>query len=149
MKRYAFMIVLFLQVWITLAHAEGVKQEEINKKNVIAFYEKAINEKDFEAASKYMGPHYIQHNPMAADGPEGLKKFIAFLRERFPHSRSEIKRAFAEGDFVILHVHSVRVPGTRGRAIVDIFRLEKGKVVEHWDVIQDIPEDAANGNGMF
>ena len=109
----------------------------------------AINKKDFAAASKYLGPHYIQHNPTAPDGAEGLKGFIEFLRAKFPDSRSEIKRAFADGDYVILHVHSVREPGTRGRAIVDIFRLENGKVVEHWDVIQDIPEKAANANGMF
>ncbi len=74
---------------------------------------------------------------------------MSFLREKFPALRSEIKRAFAEGDYVILHVHSVREPGQRGRAIVDIFRLEHGKIAEHWDVIQDVPEKAANQNGMF
>jgi predicted SnoaL-like aldol condensation-catalyzing enzyme len=56
---------------------------------------------------------------------------------------------FADGDYVILHVHAVRVPGTRGNAIVDIFKLENGKIVEHWDVIQEIPGEAANPNGMF
>lgn len=71
------------------------------------------------------------------------------LKEKFPNSKSEIKRAFAEGDFVILHVHSVREPGQRGRAIVDMFRLENGKIVEHWDVIQDVPEKSANTNTMF
>jgi predicted SnoaL-like aldol condensation-catalyzing enzyme len=96
-----------------------------------------------------MGPRYIQHNPVAADGPEGLKAFIQFLRDKFPNSRSEIKRVFADGDFVIVHVHAIREPGTRGRAIIDIFRLENGKVVEHWDVAQDVPEKAANSNGMF
>ena len=120
-----------------------------NKKTVVDFYEKAINQKDFDAASRYLGSRYIQHNPVAPDGAEGLKGFIGFLKSKFPDSKSEIKRVFAEGDYVILHVHAVREPGTRGRAIVDIFRLENGKIVEHWDVAQDIPEKAANSNGMF
>jgi len=131
------------------AQAHDAQQLEANKKNVVAFYDLALNKKDFEAASKYMGPRYIQHNPVAADGPEGLKAFIQFLRDKFPNSRSEIKRVFADGDFVIVHVHAIREPGTRGRAIIDIFRLENGKVVEHWDVAQDVPEKAANSNGMF
>jgi len=125
------------------------QQQETNKKNVIEFYEKALNQKDFDAASRYLGPRYTQHNPAAADGPEGLKAFIQFLRGKFPNSRSEIKRVFADGDYVIVHVHAIREPGTRGRAIIDIFKLENGKVVEHWDVAQEIPEKAANPNGMF
>ena len=124
-------------------------KEEANKKTVVEFYEKALNQKDFEAASRYFGSRYIQHNPNAPDGIEGFKTFLAFLREKFPQSRSEIKRALAEGDYVILHVHAVRTPGERGSAIVDIFRLEDGKIVEHWDVVQPIPEKAANSNGMF
>jgi len=129
--------------------AADAQQQEANKKNVVEFYEKALNQKDFEAASRYLGPRYTQHNPVAADGPEGLKAFIQFLRDKFPNSRSEIKRVFADGDYVIVHVHAIREPGTRGRAIIDIFKLENGKVVEHWDVAQDIPEKAANSNGMF
>jgi SnoaL-like domain len=74
-----------------------------------------------------------------ADGPEGLKAFLAYLREKFPDYHSEIKRVFADGDYVILHVHNVPTPGSRGNAIIDIFRLENGKVVEHWDVRQEIP----------
>jgi predicted SnoaL-like aldol condensation-catalyzing enzyme len=122
---------------------------EANKRNVVEFYNQALNEKNFDAASKYLGARYIQHNPTAPDGAEGLKGFIGFLRDKFPNSRSEIKRVFAEGDYVIVHVHAVREPGTRGRAIIDIFRLENGKIVEHWDVVQDVPEKAANSNGMF
>jgi len=123
---------------------------ERNKKNVVDFYEKGLNQKDFAAAAKYFGAAYIQHNPVAADGPEGFKGFVEFLKAKFPQSKSEIKRVFAEGDYVILHVHAVREPGTRGAAIVDIFRLDAdGKIVEHWDVRQDIPEKAANNNGMF
>lgn len=131
------------------ALAADSAQLEANKKNVVEFYDKAINQKDFEAASKYLGSRYTQHNPTAPDGPEGLKGFLAFLKGKFPQSRSEIKRVFADGDYVILHVHAVREPGTRGRAIVDIFKLENGKIVEHWDVAQDVPEKAANNNGMF
>jgi len=131
------------------AGAADAQQQEANKKIVVEFYDKAINQKDFDAASKYLGSRYVQHNPNAADGPEGLKAFLQFLKERFPSSRSEIKRVLADGDYVILHVHAVREPGSRGNAIVDIFKLENGKVVEHWDVVQPIPEKAANTNGMF
>jgi len=140
------MLAIALLLAVPAAYAADL---EANKKSVVAFYEKAINQKDFDAASKHLGSRYIQHNPVAADGPEGLKGFIGFLRDKFPNSKSEIKRVFAEGDYVILHVHAVREPGTRGRAIVDIFRLENGKIVEHWDVAQDVPEKAANANGMF
>ena len=122
---------------------------EANKKAVVEFYDLALNKKDFDAASKFFGPKYIQHNPGAPDGIEGFKGFVNFLREKFPNSHSEIKKALADGDYVILHVHAVREPGTRGRAIVDIFRLENGKIVEHWDVAQDIPEKMPHNNGMF
>ena len=131
------------------AAAGNSQQEEANKKVVVEFYAKALNDKDFEAAAKHFGPHYIQHNPNAADGIEGFKKFIEYRREKFPNARSEIKRVLADGDMVILHVHGVREPGERGVAIVDIFRLENGKIVEHWDVVQPIPEKAANTNSMF
>jgi predicted SnoaL-like aldol condensation-catalyzing enzyme len=131
------------------AHGADPAQLERNKKVVLEFYEKGLNQKDWEAASKYFGSRYIQHNPMAADGAEGFKSFIQFLREKFPKSRNEIKRVFADGDFVILHVHTIREPGTRGAVVIDIFRLEDGKIVEHWDVIQPIPDKAANTNGML
>ena len=119
------------------------------KRPWLALYDAGLNKKDFEEAKKYFGPKYIQHNPTAADGIEGFGAFVKFLKEKFPNSRSEIKRVFADGDYVIVHVHAVREPGTRGAAIMDIFRLENGKVVEHWDVRQEIPEKAANDNGMF
>ena len=126
-----------------------VRLLEANKKIVIDFYEKGLNQKDFDAAAKHFGPRYIQHNPLAPDGPEGFKRLVALLKEKFPNSHNEIKRVIAEGDLVMLHVHSVREPGQRGTAIVDIFRVENGKIVEHWDVLQDVPEKAANDNTMF
>ena len=106
---------------------------------------------DYELALTYIGEAgYTQHNPGAKDGVEGMKGFIGFLKSKYPDNHSEIKRIFAEGDYVITHVHAVREPGTRGNAIVDIFRLDdKGKVVEHWDAVQPIPEEAMNDNTMF
>ena len=131
------------------ARAAGVEQLEANKKTVAAFEDAALNQKDFNAASKYLGPRYTQHNPNAADGPEGLKGYIAFLKDKFPNNHSETRHIFADGDYVIAHEHAVREPGTRGFATVNIYKLENGKVVEHWDVVQPIPESAANSNGMF
>ncbi len=149
MTRITLALAAALALTALVAGADAQTQQEANKKIVVDFYDKAINQKDFEAASKHLGSRYTQHNPNAADGPEGLKAFLQFLKEKFPASRSEIKRVFADGDFVILHVHAVREPGARGNAIVDIFKLENGKVVEHWDVVQPIPEKAVNTNGMF
>jgi predicted SnoaL-like aldol condensation-catalyzing enzyme len=139
---------------LTLSLASGAAmaggaQEEANRKTVLAFYEKGLNQKDADAALAHVGDRYVQHNPNAADGPDGFRKFIGFLRDKFPNSHSEIKSSFVDGDYVILHVHAVREPGSRGNAIVDIFKLENGKVVEHWDVVQPIPENPANNNTMF
>jgi predicted SnoaL-like aldol condensation-catalyzing enzyme len=134
---------------LLLSPLPALADAEANKKAVLEFYDKALNQKDFDAAAKYFGPRYIQHNPGAPDGIEGFKAFITIRKEKFPNAKSEIKRAFADGDYVILHVHAVREPGERGNAIVDIFRLENGKIVEHWDVVQPIPEKTNNNNGMF
>ena len=77
------------------------------------FYEFAVNKKDFEAATKFLGPRYVQHNPNAADGPEGLKAYIAFLRDKSPDAHTATSSAsFADGDYVIQHVHSVPTPGS-------------------------------------
>lgn len=133
------------------ASAADAAQMEANKKTVAAFYDTVLNKKDIEAAKQYIGAAgYKQHNPTAKDGIEGLTGFVNFLKDKFPNNKSEIKRIFADGDYVIVHVHAVREPGTRGNAIMDIFRMDdKGKVVEHWDVVQPIPETAQNNNTMF
>src|SRR5438270_10198016 len=94
------------------ARAAGAEQLEANKKTVTAFEDAALNQKDFDAASKYLGPRYKQHNPNAADGPEGLKSYITFLKDKFPNNHAEIKHIFADGDYVIVHDHAVREPGT-------------------------------------
>ena len=119
---------------------------------VIAFYEAALNEKNVEKAATFLGTTYLQHNPSIQDGPEAFLRFVAFRRDNFPQSHSTIHQVIAEGNLVALHIHSVLVPGTPGRHIVDIFRVEGDKVVEHWDVIQDIPVQVfppLNDNGLF
>ena len=123
--------------------------EERNKEIVIAFYDAAINDKDFEKASQYLGDKYIQHNPLAADGPEGLKAFLEYAKANLSTFKTEFKRVLADGDFVVVHAHARANPEDRGSAVMDIFRLENGKVVEHWDVIQAIPETSMNQNTMF
>lgn len=130
--------------------AGNSESEQLNKKNVIDFYNKALNDKDFAAARPYLGDRYIQHNPMAKDGVEGFLQFIAFLKSKYPDSRSDIKQAFVDGDRVILHVEVTgREPGVT-RAIIDIFRVDaQHKIVEHWDVTQIVPQKTASGNGMF
>ena len=140
---------LLVAMLIAVAGPAFAADLEANKKIVIDFYEKGLNQKDYDAAAKYFGPRYVQHNPGAANGPEGFKRLVGFLKEKFPNSRNEIKRVIAEGDLVVLHVHSKRSPDDRGRAIVDIFKVESGKIVEHWDVVQDVPEKSANDNTMF
>lgn len=122
---------------------------ESNKQVVAAFYEAAFNTKDFSAAARYLADDYVQHNPLIADGAEGLRARLDYLKENFPTLSVEVKRMIAEGDLVCAHVHAVRVPGQRGVAIMDIFRLDDGKLAEHWDVLQDIPAEALNQNGMF
>jgi predicted SnoaL-like aldol condensation-catalyzing enzyme len=124
---------------------------EANKSNTVAFYRKALLEGEVEGAFRlYAGSSYRQHNPLIEDGMEGVRKFVAWIRSTHPDAHGEIKRVFADGDFVILHSHWHGLSDNpRGEAVVDIFRLEDGKMVEHWDVIQPVPETAANGNTMF
>jgi predicted SnoaL-like aldol condensation-catalyzing enzyme len=132
------------------APREAADCRDANKATVLAFYEHALNRKDFAAASHLLGARYVQHDPRIGDGKEGLEAFVRSLRERFPELRAEVKRIIAEGNLVMAHVHGVREPGQRGLAIVDIFALEDGKIVEHWDVMQPLPdEEPANANGMF
>ena len=123
---------------------------ETNKANTVAFHKKAVFEGDVENAFRmYAGAVYRQHNPLIEDGIKGLRKFVARLMANHPDAH-EIKRVFADGDYVILHSHWHRLSDSaRGEAVVDIYRSENGKVVEHWDVIQPIPETAANNNTMF
>jgi len=123
---------------------------EGNKQTVREFCDLAFNQKQpAEAASRYLGTTYRQHNPMAGDGVKSFVAFITGFVNKFPQLRVALKRLVAEGDLVAVHSHFVRNPGDRGVAAMDIFRLENGRIVEHWDVLQDVPEISANANTMF
>ncbi|WP_414158130.1 nuclear transport factor 2 family protein [Pseudomonas sp. BNK-45] len=144
-----YLTLLFLLLLANPALAGYSAQEQENRRIVLAFYQLALNDKDFAAARPYLGAHYIQHNPAVADGIEGFRTFIEFLKQHYPQSQSEIKRLFVDGDFVIVHVRNTgREPGVV-KSIIDIYRLEQGKIVEHWDTSQVLPDQAANANGAF
>jgi predicted SnoaL-like aldol condensation-catalyzing enzyme len=132
----------------TQADASRLASSAANKKLVVDFYRTVFIEKRVvEGFERYVAPGYIQHNPMLATGREPAVKFLSTLVKR--ESVTDIKRVVAEGDLVVLHVHSRANLSERGRAVIDIFRVADGKIVEHWDVIQPVPEKSANSNTMF
>ena len=122
-----------------------------NKRLVWEFYDLAFNQQQpEEAAKRYLGSSYRQHNPLAGDGAEPFVGFVRWLTGANPKLRVELKRSVAEGDLVVVHTHMVPSPGALGTAVMDIFRLDDdGRIVEHWDVLQEVPERAKNANTMF
>jgi predicted SnoaL-like aldol condensation-catalyzing enzyme len=120
-----------------------------NKRLVLDFYQTIIGNKDYEGARRYMGAEYRQHAPYATDGHAGVAEWVRKFKESFPQHRYEVKKVIAEGDLVVLHLHGINGLHPFGESVIDIFRIENGKVVEHWDVIQPIPETADNANTMF
>lgn len=123
-----------------------MKDIDENKRIVREFYELAVNGKQPEqAVERYIGSRYVQHNPQAPDGSEA---FIGFMKA-FPDSNIEIRRIVAEGDIVVTHALIHFTQGDRGTVAADFFRLEDGRIVEHWDVLQPWPEESANDHPMF
>jgi predicted SnoaL-like aldol condensation-catalyzing enzyme len=124
-------------------------REEKNKVLVMKLLTKAFKDKDVNAAAALLTDRYIQHNPQVPTGREGFIKGITAFYQMFPDLSWELKRIWAEGDFVITHSHYHFTKQGNGSAVVDIFRVQDGKVDEHWDVIQEIPDRMAHDNTMF
>ncbi|HEX4025850.1 MAG TPA: ester cyclase [Steroidobacteraceae bacterium] len=133
--------------------ATDTPEERANRGVVLEFYDRAFNAKDFTAASRFIGPRYIEHSVAAAegDGAERLRACIQHLKAEHPDSRTEVKQILTDGNYVILRSHRVFAPGTLGDIVGDIYRLENGKLVEHWRVVQPVPAKAnpKNHNGAF
>ena len=123
--------------------------EEANLDRVLAMYREVLIPMDAGAVDRHLPPDYIQHSSLAEPGLEALKRFLVRIRRESPDARQTIHRALVDGDHVVVHVHVVRWPGDPGLAAVDIFRCEEDRIVEHWDVIQEVPPNPVNPNGMF
>ena len=125
------------------------EREIRNRDRVLAMYREVHDAHDRTKIRKYLVEDYIQHSPAATDGLDGLGDFLDWLGATHPGHQNDIKRIFAQDDHVVVHVRVV-VPGGTDLAVVDLFRLnDDGMLVEHWEVVQPVPDDPKNQNGMF
>ena len=143
-------IALLAAMALPLQAQAGVKPRNKAERTVVGLLDTAFNQKKpKEAWARYGGPYYKQHNPTAADGKEAILGLLNAWLPTVPRLHYDIKRIVSHGDMVVVHSHVTTGPDDRGNAVVDMFRLENGKVVEHWDVGMPVPEKAMNDNGMF
>lgn len=130
--------------------APNISQETSAKDVALGFFQAAFVEKDPEkAVREFMGESYTQHNPSVTDGSEAFLAAIGGMLSQFPDFWIEPKRVISDGELVVIHSFVKMTKDDRGTAVADIFRIADGRVVEHWDIIQPIPEESANDNTMF
>jgi len=125
------------------------EQEQRNLDLVLEMFEKVLRPLDSTHVDTYISPNYVQHSSLAEPGVQPLKDFLDFVHERSPEASQTIHRTFVDGDHVVLHYHVKRFPEDPGMAVVDIFRVEDGMIVEHWDVLQEVVVGGPNPNPMF
>lgn len=122
---------------------------EANKRNAIAFYRTAYLGEPARAVEMYVGAEYIQHNPLVGDGKQAFIDYFTEMAEQYPGKTIEFVRAVAEGDLVALHTHQTW-PGEEEFVTMDFFRFDAdGKIIEHWDAIQEVPHETKSGNPMY
>lgn len=123
--------------------------EQANLQLVLDMFEQVLNPMDSSTVDRFIADDYIQHNQSVAPGKQPFKDFLDMIREQSPEAVHDVKRAFVDGDHVTVHYHVRRWPGDAGWAVMDIFRIEDGKVKEHWDVMQDVVEGGPNPHSPF
>jgi predicted SnoaL-like aldol condensation-catalyzing enzyme len=123
--------------------------EQRNLELVLAMYRDVLIPFDSSQVDRYIAPDYIQHSSLAPPGRQALKDFLDFIRRQSPDAETHIKRSFVDGNHVICHTHVIRHPGDPGLAVVDIFRVDGGLLVEHWDVLMEVPAQPLNTLPMF
>ena len=127
-----------------------VKPKNKSEATVLALLDTAFNKRRYEEAfARYVGPYYRQHNPTVPDGKQAIIDGLREWLPKVPALHYDFKHVYSDGDRVIVHSHLTMAAAGNGMAVVDIFRLEHGKVVEHWDVVQPVPDQALNDNTMF
>lgn len=123
--------------------------EQRNLDLVLRMYGEVLVPFDSSKVDQYISPDYVQHSSLAPPGRAALKEFLDFIRQRSPDAETHIKRSFVDGDHVICHTHVIRHKGDPGLAVVDIFRVAGDYIVEHWDVLMDVPAKPVNPMPMF
>jgi predicted SnoaL-like aldol condensation-catalyzing enzyme len=129
--------------------ATRTSREAANLALVRRVYAEVLGPLDSSRVDELFAPYYRQHSPLANSGAQALKDFLDWARATSPLAEHRLQRLFVDGDHVIAHVHVIIEPGTRGNAVVDIFRVEGGRIAEHWDVMQPVPELPTGKPGMF
>jgi predicted SnoaL-like aldol condensation-catalyzing enzyme len=124
-------------------------EEQRRLEFVLEMYREVLIAMDSSKVDRYISPNYVQHSSLAPPGRDALKQFLDMIRVQSPDASTDIKRAFVDGDHVVVHVHVKRFLGDPGLAVVDIFRVDNHHILEHWDVLMDVPAKPVNPNPMF